>query len=359
MAIPSENDLHEQGRAELLRIRPDLVCLPGDASELAIAYSVAMATVVLAKVMEAVAATYLDGNKGEELKKLVRDHWSIEPVADVQAVGVARFTHVAGPAGTIAAGTRIATDPDQNGDFVTATTDLPLIYGAGDAQLEVAATVVGAGPSGNVAPGAFTRILDSLFDPTFVVTNVERFAGGNPAWTDEEIAAAARGKDRTQRRGTAEAVEYGAKQVPTIRVATAVEDEQTGLGTVYVGDSDGQVNAELVNDSIIELEGWRALGAVVQVTGGVRLLQAIDVSLTVRAGVSIATLVELVRSAIVSAVNRLVPGEILYHDLIKAAAKAVDPDGIVAVTVNDPPANLAPAANEVIRTSSGIVTVGG
>lgn len=358
MANPSEQDLYDQGRAELLRIRPDLVALPGDIPDLIIAAAVAMAGVVVARTTQGISETFFDGNKGEPLKKLVRDHTGQEPIGQVSATGVVRFSHAAGPTGIISAGTRVATDPDENGDFVIGVTDLSLVFGGGDAQLEVAATAEKAGRAGNVQPAAFTRILDSLFDTTFVVTNVERFAGGAEAQTDDEIIAAARSFYQTLRRGTKAAIEFGAKQVPTIRLATAVESA-TGLGTVYVADSDGETNAELVNDAIIELENWRALGAVVQATGGTLFTQAITVALTVKAGVKVAALVENVRSAIVSAVNRLVHGETLYHDLIQSAARAVDPDGIVTVVVTNPPTAIVPTSNQVIRTSADIVTVGG
>lgn len=356
MPAPSEQDLYDLGRAELLRLRPDLAALPGDIVDLVVWAAVAMAGVGLAKNAQDTASTYVDGAEGDKLRELARDHWSIEPEVDVKAVGTVTFSHTAGPTGSIPAGTRVATDPDENGDFVTAVTDDILVFGAGDASLSIAATAQESGRAGNVDAGEFTRILDPLFD-TFTVTNAERFAGGNEDQTDDEIRADIRGFVQNLRRGTKDAIEYGAKESENVRIATAVEDPANGLGTVYVTDSDGNANAQMVNDVIIELENWRALGAVVQVSGGELVSQAISVSLTVRAGVAIAPLVTRVRSAIVAAVNKLRIGDTLDRDLIAAAAKAVDPDAILKVTVNTPAADVAPTASQVIRTSLGLVSV--
>lgn len=357
MPAPSAQDLYEQFRAELIRIRSDLRALPGDTTDMVGSGAVAMADLIIGFTAQSIAETYLDGAEFDALTRLARDHWGVERDEDVKAAGQVTFSHTAGPTGSIPAGTRVATQPDDNGDFQVFTTDAILTFGALDASLSVAATAQDPGRDGNVAAATVVRILDTLFASGFTVTNAEKFAGGAEDQTDQELREEVRAFTATLRRGTFDALEFGAKQVPTVRVATATEDPDTGAATVYVTDADGNSNAEMINDVIIVLEEWRAAGASVQVQGGALIEQSISVSLTVRAGSAIADLVDRVRAAIVSAVGRLRIGETLYRSLIQAAARAVDADNILEVEVITPAANVAPSANQVIRTSTSLVAV--
>lgn len=358
MSSPSEQDLFNQGRAELLRIRPELACVPGDVTEMPIWAAVAMGSIILARIGQGIAETFLDGAEGAALAKLVRDHWGIEKKVNVKAIGTLSFTHAAGPTGTIPAGTRVATEPDDAGNFQTALTDTALVFGAGNATLSVTATAQKAGRAGNVDAAAYTRILDPLFH-TFTVTNAARFVGGAEDETDEELREQARGFNRSISRGTLAALEYGAKRVATVRTATASEDEQTGLCTIYVADADGNANSAMVAAVQAEIENWRAASSVVTIVGGTVVNLAITVRLTVRTGVSITALADRVREAVVGATNRGKHGQTWYQSLGSAAARSVDQQGIVEAEIETPGAHVAPAANEVIRTTPDLVTVTG
>ncbi len=358
MSSPSEQDLFDLGRAELIRTRPELACVPGDVTEMPLWAGTAMASIVLARVAQWIAETFLDGAEGAALTKLVRDHWGIERKVNVKSIGTVSFTHTAGATGTIPAGTRIATEPDEAGNYQTAVTDSALVYGAGDATLSVTATASKAGRDGNVAAAAYTRILDPLFN-TFTVTNAARFVGGAEDETDEELREEAREFNKTLSRGTLAALEYGSKRVPTVRVATATEDAQTGLCTIYVADADGNANAAMVAAVAAEIENWRAAGSVVTIVGGNVVPLAITVVLTVRTGVAVSPLIDRVRAAVVGAVNRGKHGQTFYTSLGSAAARAVDQVGIVEAQITIPGANVVPASSEVLRTSLDLVTVTG
>jgi hypothetical protein len=355
MSAPSHDDLYEMARVTTLVKRPDLLLSPGDVADLPARGGAAMADLQIGYIAGRIRATFLDGAEGDDLTTLARDHWNVERDLAVASIGEVTFSHTPGPVGSIPAGTRVATLPGVDGTFVTVTTDVDAVFGALDASKTVAVTATAGGVAGNVEAANLTRILDGdLFD-TFTVTNAARLVGGAEEQTDDELRAEVRGLNQTLRRGTAAALEVGAKQVQQVKVATVVEEAVAGVVSLYVADADGNSNAAMVTAVETELMNWRAAGVVVTVTGGSLVTQDIDLSLAVRVGVAVAPLVDRIRQAVASAIKKQVRhGDTLYRDLIRSAARAVDPDGIVNVTVNVPAADVVPAGNQVIR--AGLVT---
>jgi uncharacterized phage protein gp47/JayE len=357
MSAPSHDDLYEQGRVTTLVTRPDLLLSPGDAADLPARAGAAMADLLIGHIAGRVRATFLDGAEGDDLTTLARDHWNVERNAAVASIGEVTFSHTPGPVGSIPAGTRVASLPGVDGQFVTVTTDVDAVFGGGDASQTVSVTATLGGTAGNVQAATLTRILDGgLFD-TFTVTNAARLVGGAEAQTDDELRAEVRGLNQTLRRGTIAALEFGAKQVAAVKVATVVED-LAGFATLYVSDADGNSNAAMVSAVQAEIVNWRAASVTVSVVGGDLVTQDIDLSLAVRVGVAVAPLVDRIRQAVSSEIKKqLRQGDTLFRDLIRAAARAVDQDAIVNVVVNVPAVDVVPAGNQVIR--AGLVTVGG
>jgi uncharacterized phage protein gp47/JayE len=349
-------EFYDVGKATLQTRRPRLVVEEGDVSDAILAGGASMATSLVAYVNRRVRAVFLDGAEGEDLTSVCRDR-GVEREPGFEAIGYVTLTRptAAVGAGTIPAGTRVASDPDDTGAFSEYTLDNDAVFGGAElSKSNVAATCTKVGKAGNVAENAITRFIDSVFDPTIVPTNAERFAGGVEQESDEELRDRTRGFFLTQARGTIDALDFGARQVAGVdRVSIYVDG--SGVVTVYVADAQGNSNAALVAAVQTELEKWRDAADIVYVTGGVILLQAVDIELTVKTGVSVAALLDRVREAVISRIGRLNPGEILYRDAIAAAVRDVDREAISGVNVVTPAANIAPSANELLRTNSGLV----
>lgn len=360
MGASSLQDLYDQGRARLLVTRPDLQALPGDVTDMEIQAGAAMGDLVIGNAAQQARDLFISTAAGDALAAVVRDRTGLERLPAVSAIGTQRFTRATSvSSGSIPIGTRIATTPDSTGAFQEYTTDSAVAVGVGVLTVTVGATAVTPGRAGNAtlpAQPTINRVLDALFD-TFTTGNATVFAGGAEEETDEELRERARGFSRTLRRGTIAAVEYGAKTVPQVRVATAVEESNTGLVTLYVSDAEGNSNAGMVTLVEAEILNWRAAGANVETVGGTLLPITISLALTVRSGVSIPALVAKVVAAVVAAVNRLGIGETVYRSLISDAARAVDRDNIVEVTVITPAASIVPSANQVPRTTTALVGV--
>lgn len=361
MTAPSWQDLRDIGVFAAQAVRPTLVFFPGDVTDAMVAGCASMGSAIVAWGAGRFRATFIDGAEGEDLTARCSDNGVDRDPGD-EAVGVVTFSRVTAGAGggTVPAGTSVATEQDETGKFLTYTTDTDTVFGALDLSKTANVTCTVIGTTGNVEEDSISRILDlsSLWDQTLEVTNVARCAGGNPEETDEDLRERTRNFFLTQARGTIDALIYAAKTVDGVaRVSCVVSD--SGVVYLYVADAEGNSNQALVDAVEAVVEGppaWRAAGDVVYYVAATLYNVLIDVSLTVRTGVDAAAMIDTIRQAIVSAVNRLDPGETLYRDLIQSAARAVDPDAILSVRVNLPLADLVPTANQVIATTLGDVS---
>jgi phage-related baseplate assembly protein len=200
-------------------------------------------------------------------------------------------------------------------------------------------------------------VTTGLFD-TFSVTNAARMAGGNPQESDDSLRQRCRDFVTTLRRGTLAALEYGAKTVSGVAVASAVEP---GDGTVslYVSDNSGSSSPTMLSAVVTEMLNWRAGGVVLNVLGGAvySIAGGIVLTLTTRPGVNSAALAANIKSAIISRVNKLKIGEVLTATMLKQAITSVDPDGISDVSLSSPVGNVDPGASGLIRVTAGEITV--
>lgn len=357
MSAPSYDDYMLLGVAELVTRRPDLTAAEGDITDMQLASASAMADHITGYFAGRFKSTFLDGARDGDLSVLASDHYSVERDDAVESIGILTFAHVAGPTGTIPAGTRGATQPDAQGDFQEFVTLIDLVFTAGDAALTVVAQASVGGRTGNVGLHTIDRLLDPpAFDPTFTVTNVDAFIGGDEEQTDQSIVDEVRGINRTLRKAIVEALEEGARKVSTVKFATAVVDIDTGIVAVYVSDVDGNSNATMVAAVDAEMVNWQAAGVSVSIIGASLVAQPIDFSLTVKAGVDAAVLVDLARAAVVGLVNRGRAGETLHRTDIRYAAKRVAPDSITTVVVNVPAADVAPTPSQIIRADMSTTT---
>lgn len=352
---PSYADLLAQGQAEALARRGDLLFADGDVSLAQLHAGAAMADAAIRYAAQAFSATFIDLAKGDDLTALVDDHLNLQRQAASAATVTARFTRTSGGgAGVIAAGTTIATATAADGTEVRFTTNALVNVGAGNnGPFDVACTCTVTGRDGNAAAGTVTRILASLFDSTFSVTNPATAAGGNNEESDDQLRLRARTFWLTLRRGTLAALEFGALQVASVRVAKASEST-TGLVLVVVTDEDGNSNAQMISDVQVELESWRAAGCVVEVAGGTVLEVDVAAVLTVVAGFDVVAVTPDLEDAVTGRLRKLRMGETLWLDQVKHAIIDVDPDGIERASITTPAADVVPTAYQVIR--AGVLT---
>lgn len=354
MSAPTFQDLYELGRVELMTRNRNLVGNDGDVSDTLLRASAAMGDAGIGWMAGEVAGAFLSTSRGDRRTLVARDR-GVERSLGTAAIGELTFTRSStASAYTLPAGTRAGTQPDPTGAYAAFATTTDVTFGVGVASRTVAAAAAEIGRGGNVGPGTVTRVLSTL-PVAMTVTNVARFVGGDARESDEDLLDRTRNDWQNRARATAAALVIAAKRAGA-HTATVTRDTGTNIVTLYVTDRDGQSNAALVAAVTAELVNWQGAADVVNVVGGTVSLQAIEVTLTVRPGVSIPALIAKVRASIVAAVNRLPIGDTLYRDLISTAAK-VDPS-IVTVTVVTPAASITPLVGVVIRTTADLVEVG-
>lgn len=345
---PTFQELYDIGKAESLIRRPSITFKPGDVSDMVLGGAAAIGDRVIGYVADRFKATYVDGARGADLTTLADDHWGIVRVAAVKASGQVTITRSSATVNpfTLPAGSILATIRDSQGNEVRFVTLAPASWAAStNGARTVAAEAEVAGVGGNVAAAKVTRIISTTLDGTYVATNAAPFTLGAAEESDADLRERIRQYPSTLRRGTLAALEYGAKQVPGVKYASAVEDGTGGVN-IYVTDSSGVATgtpttcAPSVTDLgttttkvAVELESWRAAGSLVTVNAGQVLSVDIAVTLTVRAGVDVAQLITYVTNAISARVALLKIGETLYRSAVQAVIRNVDPVNIVEAGV--------------------------
>lgn len=354
---PSFDDLLAQFEAEALEQLPVLSFADGDVT-LALEHGAgAMADAVIRLVVQSFRDTFIDGAKSDALRTLVSDHLNIEAVPPTFAQAAVTFARTAGGAGgSIPAGFAVGSLFDAAGNSSTYTTDGNVTFGIGDnGPHAIGVTAKIAGKAGNVAAGQITRTIDTPFSSLVTVTNAAVAGGGNDGESDDELRVRARNFWQTLRRGTLGALEFGALQVPSVRIAKATEDPITGIVTLVVTDSDGNSTAQMVADVVAEIENWRAAGSIVTVIGGAALIVNVTGTLIAEPGVDTSVLGPVAALAIAGRMGKQRQGETLFLDSIKSAAIGVDPDALNALILTAPLADVVPTANQVIR--AGVITI--
>ena len=367
-SAPSFQDFVDIGTAEILDRRSELSLYEGDVSLTQVDAGAAMADSLVGYTNRKFKATFLDGAFGDDLDVLANDRWNLQREGGGFASGFVYFSRPSGGlAGTIMSGTVVGTDQDAFGNDVQFTLDADLAVSsvASGAIGSGSCTAIAAGPAGNVVSGSITRFVSAVFDTSINVYNSASFAGGSDEEPDPDFKDRVRNFPNNIQRGTYSALEYGARQVPGVATATAVDlldenGQKTGIVNVYIADANGNSSPGLIQAVQTEEANWAPAGMIYNVYGGsLYTLEGIVVRLTIRAnqGVTVAQLTSNVISAIVNAVNSLKIGETCSRSLISTAAKNVDPN-VIGCDVTSPAADVAPPTfNSLIRTSAAQVSV--
>jgi uncharacterized phage protein gp47/JayE len=232
--------------------------------------------------------------------------------------------------------------------------------------LDVLAVAQRAGRSGNVQANTITRVISTQSDSTLVVNNAEQAAGGRNEETDESYLVRARGVIAAARRGTQEAIEFGALQTGRVSQATGSEiiNPQTDIPgyrvQLNISDVDGQANSALAAEVRHSLGEYRCFGVPVAVISAIP--QYIDIEVTgllFVAGVNTTDTLERAANAILAIVNTLPPGQTLRRASLYDALGNIDglivPDGAIV----NPPGDVVPTTGTVIRTTKDRIALSG
>ena len=328
---PTHDELYAIGEAKVKTDETSLSVLPGDISDLLLLGASAMADHIVGWVDRRIAATYMDGAQREQLDRLIDDHFGLPRNEAVRAYGtvdISRLTAAAG-SGTILAGTVVATDYDALGASVEYVTLVDQPWGPAQTGTQtVAVEAIYPGRAGNADPNRVRRIVTSLWDSTFTITNPTAIAGGADDETDPAYRERSRGYNATIRRATLAALELGAKSTAGVVLATVHENTATGITDVFVADAAGASNPTMVANVATELRNWRAAGMPLNVQGGTILDAAVALTIGVRPGVAQAVLAPKIQTGIAAWSDRLKFGETLILGELIAAVFAIAPDDI-------------------------------
>jgi hypothetical protein len=356
---PSFSDLLAQFEGQALAVRPTILFLDGDMTTAQMHGTGAMADAAIRYSAQGLKSTFLDGAEGDELTALVDDHFNLQRNPATASSVDATFTRTSGGAGfTLPVGYTIGSAYDAAGNTVLYTLSAPITFTAADNGPHTASADASVlGKSGNVGAGTVTRIVSAKPDSTLVVTNASSAGGGNDQESDPDLRVRARNFFLTLRKGTLDALEFGARQVAAVRTVKASEDPTTGLVTVVVGDSDGNSTVQMVSDTETELENWRAAGSIISVVGATQL--SIDMTATMvfrdGSGADATVYGPLVSAAIAARMAKLRQGERVYLQAMSSAGIAVDPDVIEAIVFSIPTIDVLPDVNQTPR--AGAITL--
>lgn len=379
-AAPTRLDLRNLGRAYVLarstRLDPTVVDVQGSDANLFVGAGSEMAAAVSTQVVVQFGAHLLETAEGEDLDRLVRDRYQqFRKGASPALVPVTwRRPTAAGGAGAVAAGQRL--QARGGAEYVTTS---QATFAASALTAACDARAVQAGKETQVGARQILRALTppALFDASLTVTNEVAAAGGEPREDDDVFRERIRQLVRDQRRGTLGAIESGARTVPGVYSALAVEQYgpifyelggYTSLGVavpvparavaLYVADSSGVANAALARAVDRGLLDWRCAGVQVVVFAGLPSIVTVRLKLAFAAGVDTAALAELVRKAVVEYVNSLQVGQTLQRGALMALLLRFRSYGLVVGegSVLEPAGDVVPGPGETLRTTGANVT---
>lgn len=367
MDLPTRADLFQTGADELFarsltrppgtRVSPEEVFTEGSDINMIIAAAASMGEEVVAKSAARLAALLLDSAEGEDLDRLVQDRFSptlARLEASAALVDMQFTTGAAAAAKTFPVNTRVRT--------ATGVEYRTLVAGglaAGGGTVTLRSQALETGPGGNVEANTITQLVAA--DPEVTVANPERASGGDDEEPDSRLRDRARSVLTESRRGTLTAIEFGARTVAGVRLATGVESVDTngdpdGRVSLFISDASGSGNKALADLVVTALNEFRAAGIVVDVFGSTPRFETITYLLRFEAGIDSTVAFDQVRSRTLSLVNALPPQATLERSLLFQAAREVEGVIVLNDAVQVPVGDVVPAAGETIRTRVDLIT---
>ncbi len=299
--IKSQQELYDEFIQELQAQAPELTDENDGSTNDILAGVVSFAVSELARLtLDEFRKTFFDTANGPEitggpddLETLAVDHFGsnfARPAATF-ATGTVTFSRPNTDAGNVVipAGTIVKTAPNANGQSQRFETE---------AQVTMTSTSIGAtinalvaGEDGNVLSGTINLIESTLTDSTVTVTNASALTGGEPEQNDVDYRETIRNRLTTLTGATLVAIIAGAKNVPGVETATAIENELLviafDIGTnlpvvsaepfripqvvLYIADVNGTADGALIAEVAEAIESIRAAGVRVDIEAATAL----------------------------------------------------------------------------------------
>lgn len=363
--VPTQIDLFLAARREaiLAPTKFDRAIIDVDGSDVNVVFNAAaaMGEEVTRYLQVALNETSLGTAKGEALTRWAYDRYQLPKKEATSAVVELRLQRAGSTGFTVAAGSIFGT---ATGETFATVTDVAFPSNSLGPYL-VKAISQRTGTGGNVSVGTIVKVVSTFSDSTLTVTNLEAAAGGRDEETEDEFKIRVRDFFITARRGTREAIEFGALAVDEVAQASAAEitnpdGDATYRVQLYVSDIAGQANTILATEVEESLDEYRALGVPVSVVPAVPQYVTIVASgLQFEAGANTAAVLSSAADALVALVNGLAPNITLRKaDILKTLTDIdllIVPDG----SLTEPAGDLVPTTGTVLRTTRDRIELNG
>lgn len=334
------------------KINPSVVDVPGSDVNLVVGVAAVIGEEILSRGAMAMRGAFAELARGSQLDRVAADRYGLLRFGATPATVTVTLTRPAPGAptpGTFSAGSVV-----QTAEGVQFGIDADCTFGNFTTSVSVTATALVSGVGGNVSAATITSFGTQPFDTTISVSNTAQAAGGTDAESDIQFLGRVRSFFPTVRRGVLGAIEYGARQVPGVAVATAADVVNPSSGfpagavQLVIGDLNGNASATMiaaVSDTLLQ---YRAGGIVVSVLGGTVVYQGVQWHLAFQAGYDEQLAASRVRAVTVAVAQFLPPGPgngVLYRSALIAGVKSVP-----GVILSD--ASLVLPIGDVVPTSA-------
>ena len=363
-AFATRADLFSVGRAAVaatpnIKINPSVIDVPGSDLNLIVGVPSVMGEEVSARGAMALRGAFMELARGSALDRVVYDRTGLLRFSAQPATVDLVLSRPAGPSapGIIPAGSVV-----QTADGTQFALDVDASFGVGTPTITTTATALVNGAGGNVVANSITSWATAPFDPAIVPSNPAAAAGGVDAENDVQFLGRARGFFPTLARGTLGAIEYGARQVPGVAVATAIEITNpngypAAVVQLTVGDQNGAASSDLLKAVATALLAYRAAGIFVMVIGGVIFQQTVTWSLAFQSGTNEALAMSRVQAVTVAISQYLAPGATLLRSALISAAQSVPGVIVSDSSLVNPAGDVVPSSPEqMIRIAAGDVS---
>ena len=366
MDLPTRLDLFKLGADYVLqhatKIDPAQVYVDGSDINLFTGITSQIGYQLVLNLAQKVNALMLDGAEDEDLDRYAWDRYQLTRKGASPAVGTIRiYRIVGGSAGTIDVGTKLATLSGV--EYITTTTTS---FGASTLSMTANVRAVQAGKSSQVGANTIRKFAtpSALFDASLMVNNDFATAHGEDVEDDPDFRTRIRDFWKTVRRGVVGAIAYGARAVPGVVSAAAVEVTTLGgsparVVMLYIADSSGIASAAKAQEVLDSLLEYRACGIQVVIVTAMPQILDITLRLAFVQGVDTVNLTETIRNAIVEFVNTLPVSGLLSRAQLYSMLQRYVAEGLIVTdgTLVAPVGDVVPLPGNTIRTTITNVTV--